>query len=185
MIAQHTEVRTERTFAVPAHRVYRAWLDPELAHPGAQELLATQTLARLAYTGPDGFPRVIPVGFHWDGEQLIVCTVPSSPKVRALAARPHVALTIDTDEGPASRALSIRGVASIDIVDGVPGEYLAAATKAMDAGQAARFEASVRTVYRQMARIAVRPGWARYYDFGAGRLPGFLHELVSGAAGGS
>ncbi len=145
--------------------------------PRARELLAAQPLARLAYTGPDGFPRVIPIGFHWASGQIIVCTVPSSPKVRALSARPHVALTIDTDDGPASRALFIRGVASIDVVDGVPGEYLAAATKAMDTEQARSFEAHVRAIYKQMARITIQPRWARYYDFGAGRVPEFLQKL--------
>ena len=51
----------------------------ELDHPGAQQLLAGQALARLAYTGPDGFPWVIPIGFHWNGERIIVCTAPISP----------------------------------------------------------------------------------------------------------
>jgi len=152
-----------------------AW---ELDHPDAQQLLTAQALARLAYTGPDGFPRVIPIGFHWNGGQIIICTVPISPKVRALSARPHVALTIDTDDGPASRALMVRGVATIDIVDGVPDEYLAAATKTMDGRQARQFESHVRMLYQQMARITIEPQWARYYDFGAGRVPGFLRKLA-------
>jgi hypothetical protein len=156
----------------------------ELGHPGAQQLLASQALARLAYTGQDGFPRVIPIGFHWNGARIIVCTVPISPKVGALSARPHVALTIDTDEGTASRALLVRGVATIEIVDGVPDEYLAAATKNMDGEQARQFEAQVRLLYRQMARITIEPRWARYYDFGAGRLPGFLRKLVEDHAAG-
>jgi hypothetical protein len=122
---------------------------------------------------------VIPIAFHWNGEQIIVCTAPTSPKVRALSARPQVALTIDTDAGTASRALMVRGVADIEIVDGVPDEYLAAAGKGMDAGQLRQFEANVRSLYRQMARIAVEPRWARYYDFGAGRVPEFLHKLAS------
>jgi hypothetical protein len=152
----------------------------ELSHPGAQELLATQKLARLAYTGPDGFPRVIPIGFHWTGQHIIVCTAPSSPKVPALSARPQVALTIDTDDGTASRALSVRGVAVIEVVDGVPEEYLAAAGKGMDGEQARQFETAVRSMYRQMARITIRPRWARYYDFGTGRIPGFLLKLAQG-----
>ena len=155
-------------------------LADELSHPGAQELLGTQRLARLAYTGPDGFPRVIPIGFHWTGQHIIVCTAPSSPKVRALSARPHVALTIDTDDGTASRALSVRGVAAIEIVDGVPDEYLAAAVKGMDGEQARQFEMAVRSMYKQMARITIRPQWARYYDFGTGRIPGFLLKLAEG-----
>ena len=155
-------------------------LADELSHPGAQELLGTQRLARLAYTGPDGFPRVIPIGFHWTGQHIIVCTAPSSPKVPALSARPHVALTIDTDDGTASRALSVRGVAAIEVVDGVPEEYLAAAAKGMDGEQARQFEAAVRSMYKQMARITIEPQWARYYDFGTGRIPGFLLKLAEG-----
>jgi hypothetical protein len=150
----------------------------ELDHPGARDLLATQSLVRLAYTGPDGFPRVIPIGFLWTGEHIIVCTVPSSPKVRALAARPHVALTFDTNQGTPGRSLSVRGVAAIEIVDGVPDEYLAAAAKTMDGEQARQFEAQVRSLYKQMARITIEPRWARYYDFGTGRIPGFLLKLV-------
>ena len=150
----------------------------ELDHPGARDLLATQTLTRLAYTGTDGFPRVIPIGFLWTGEHIIVCTAPSSPKARALAARPEVALTIDTNQGTPGRSLSVRGVAAIEIVDGVPDEYLAASAKKMDGEQARQFEAAVRSMYKQMARITIEPRWARYYDFGAGRVPGFLLKLV-------
>ena len=151
----------------------------DLTHPGALELLQHQPLARMAYAGTDGFPRVIPIGFWWNGERIIVCTAPTSPKVRALTARPHVALTIDSDDGPASRTLSVRGVAAMDIVDGVPGEYLAASTKTMSGEQARQFEANVRSVYKQMARITIEPGWARYYDFATGRIPGFLLQLVN------
>ncbi len=40
-------------------------LADELNHPGAQMLLGG-SMARLAYNGHDGFPRVIPVGFLLD-----------------------------------------------------------------------------------------------------------------------
>ena len=69
-------------------------------------------------------------------------------------------------------------MATIEIVDGVPDEYLAAATKTMDDQQARQFEANVRMLYQQMARISIEPRWARYYDFGAGRIPGFLRKLA-------
>lgn len=52
--------------------------------PLAQELLGSNIPVRLAYTGTDGFPRVVLLGFHWNGEEMIVCTVPNAPKVRAL-----------------------------------------------------------------------------------------------------
>jgi uncharacterized protein YndB with AHSA1/START domain len=150
----------------------------DLSHPAAVELLNHQPLARMAYAGPDGFPRVIPVGFLWKGGRIIVCTAPTSPKFRALSARPHVALTIDSDDG-ALKTLSVRGVATVDVVDGIPDEYLEASTKTMSGEQARQFEANVRQVYKQMARIAIEPAWARYYDFAAGRVPEFLLQLVN------
>jgi uncharacterized protein YndB with AHSA1/START domain len=153
----------------------------DLAHPGALELLRHQSLARLAYTGPDEFPRVIPIGFLWREGRIIICTAPTAPKVRALSARPHVALTIDTDGGLASRAVLVRGVASIEVVEGVPEEYLAAAGKTMPADQHQQFETAVRSMYKQMARITIEPRWARYYDFGTDRIPEFLRQLANGA----
>jgi hypothetical protein len=34
-------------------------------------------------------------------------------------------------------------------------------------------------VYKQMVRISIEPHSARFYDFGAGRLPAFLANLVN------
>lgn len=147
---------------------------PDLSHPDALELLRHQPLAHL---GTDGFPRVIPIGFYWTGEHVIMCTAPISPKVAALVARPQVALTIDTGMATA-RALLIRGVAATETVDGVPDEYLKAAAKGIDPAQLPGFEANVRSMYKQMSRIAVTPHWARFYDFGTGRVPGFLLKLA-------
>ncbi|MGH9230423.1 MAG: pyridoxamine 5'-phosphate oxidase family protein [Acidimicrobiales bacterium] len=151
----------------------------ELSSSGAQELLASTSAAHLAYVGPDGTPRVIPVGFFWTGDEFVLSTATSAPKVTALSARPDVALAIDTGNTPdQARALSIRGRANVEIVDGVVPEYLAAARKTMDPEAAAEFEQSVRGFYKQMARIAITPTWARYYDFGAGRMPRFLQDLA-------
>jgi Pyridoxamine 5'-phosphate oxidase len=154
-------------------------IQDELSRTGAQELLTSPRLARLAYLGKDGTPRVIPIGFFWTGDQVVICTATTAPKVAALSARPDVALTIDAGETPdQARALSIRGRASVEIVDGVPDEYLAGARKFLDADAAAEFEQNCRQMYDQMARIAITPHWVRYYDFGAGRLPRFLQDLA-------
>jgi hypothetical protein len=158
----------------------------ELGHPGAQALLRSGPPARLAYNGHDGFPRVIPIGFYWDGERIVVCTAPTSPKVRALASRPRVALTIDSGSTPATaKALLMRGIAAADTVDGVPDEYIAAAAKSLEASQLREFERQVRSLYKQMVRISIEPRWARFYDFGAGRVPAFLTKLGSDGAPGS
>jgi len=149
----------------------------DLRHPDAEQLLRSPDPARLAYDGRDGFPRVIPIGFLWNGSAIVICTAPTAPKVKALTERPTVALTID-NIGPPAKALLVRGIASIEIVDGVASEYIAAAAKSTSGDELAAFEASVRALYAQMARITIAPTWARYYDFGAGRLPTYLRRLV-------
>lgn len=148
-----------------------------LDKPLAQELLQSSIPARLAYTGRDGAPRAIPIGFHWDSARFIVCTLPHAPKVRALAADPRVALTIDTNTFP-PHALLVRGTAEVEVVDGVPPEYLEASRKALSAEQFPAFEAQVRGLYRQMARIAIEPTWAKLLDFET-TLPSAVEELLN------
>ena len=142
-----------------------------------EEILRTATLARLAYGGVDGTPRVIPIGFLWTGEAVVLATHPTAPKFAALRARPRVALTIDTPS-PA-RSLLLRGEAEIEVLDGPVPEYLEAAAKSMEGEELAAFEEACRETYDRMARISIVPDWARYFDFGAGRFPGFLRELIS------
>jgi nitroimidazol reductase NimA-like FMN-containing flavoprotein (pyridoxamine 5'-phosphate oxidase superfamily) len=157
----------------------RQEIDDELSANGARELLASTSAAHLAYIGKDGAPRVVPVGFYWTGDRFVISTATTSPKVTALSARPDVALAIDGGDTPGqARALSIRGQASVEIVDGVVPEYLAAARKTMQPEAAAEFEQNVRAMYDRMARIAIRPTWVRFWDFGAGRMPRFLQELA-------
>ena len=152
----------------------------ELGQPAARELLKSAPLVRLAYNGPDGFPRVIPIGFHWTGEHIVICTATTAPKVRALSARPQVAATIDVGSTPAdSKALLVRGVAALETVDGIPDEFLAGSRKSLDAEQVEAFERQVESMYAQMVRISIEPRWARFFDFGAGRIPSFLSKLAA------
>jgi hypothetical protein len=157
----------------------RQEIDDELATAGAQELLNSSSAAHLSYIAKDGTPRVMPVGFFWTGDEIVISTATTAPKVAALSACPDVAVVIDEGTTPdQARSLSVRGQASVTIVDGVVPEYLAAARRTMDAESAAQFEENVRGTYDQMARIAITPCWVRFYDFGAGRMPRFLQELA-------
>lgn len=156
----------------------------QLGDPGAQELLASPQPIRLAYAGTDGSPRVVPVGFLWKDERIYVCTATTAPKVAALRQRPRVAGVID--EGISSsdaKQLLIRGTAEVEIVDGVAPEYFEAAAKGGSGIVREEFEQRVREVFDQQARIAITPEWARFYDFGAGKLPPFLRKLAEGADG--
>jgi Pyridoxamine 5'-phosphate oxidase len=156
----------------------------QLGDPGARELLASPQPIRLAYAGSDGFPRVVPVGFLWKGGRIYVCTATSAPKVAALRERPHVAGVIDDGiSSTDAKQLLIRGTAEIEIVDGVAPEYIEAAAKGESGTALEEFEQSVREVFDQQARIAITPEWARFYDFGAGKLPPFLRKLAGGDDG--
>jgi hypothetical protein len=147
-----------------------------LNKPISRDLLSSNIPARLAYTGLDGAPRVIPIAFLWDGSHVIICTLPNSQKVPALEADPRVALTIDTNAFP-PQILLVRGTASLELVDGVPDEYLEASRKHVgDAGMEA-FEQNVRGLYEQMTRIAIEPTWAKLIDFET-TLPSAVEELV-------
>ena len=139
-------------------------LAAELDRPLAGQLLRASALTRLAYVALDGTPRVVPIGFLWKNRRLVICTLPGSAKVEAIRRNPAVALTIDVDGHP-PRALLLRGRATVEIVEGVPDEYLEASVKSESARGAEDFEAQVRQLYDSMARITIEPTWARLNDF--------------------
>jgi hypothetical protein len=138
--------------------------------------MAAPIPARLAYIALDGTPRAVPIGFHWDGERFVLATTPKAPKVAALRKHPKVALTIDTTDFP-PHVLLVRGVARIQVVDGVPPEYLAGARRQVGAEKWDEFETGVRDRYKQMARIDVEPEWAKLLDFET-RFPTPVEELL-------
>lgn len=150
-----------------------------LDDPVAQELLNSAIPARMAYTGLDGGPRVVPMGFWWNGTEIVLCTADVAPKVRALRADPRLAITIDT-EGQPPHVLLLRGTATIEIVDGVPEEYIRASGKLVDESGMAAFEAQVRAMYERMARIVLRPSWVKILDFET-RAPDFVLQLAAKA----
>ncbi len=52
----------------------------------------------------------------------------------------------------------------------------------MEPEQVPVFQEAVEKMYPQMVRISVTPTWARFFDFGAGRLPPFLQKPRRGGA---
>lgn len=146
--------------------------------PVAQRLLNSANPARLAYVARDGTPRVVPVGFHWNGTTIVIGTVPGSAKVAALKANPAVALTVDTSP-PAwpPNALLVRGTAAVSLVDGVFPEYVAGAKKVTPAEEFTEWEAGVRALYDRMGRIDITPTWVKIHDFET-RIPQAVEELA-------
>jgi hypothetical protein len=148
-----------------------------LNDPIAQELLQSHRIARLAYDGLDGYPRAIPIGYFWSGHDIVICTPSIAPKVAALRTNPRVALTIDTETQP-PHILLVRGTAAMEIVDGIPMEYLEASRKYIAPDAWEDFEVQMRGLYKQMARIVITPDWAKVLDFET-RLPVAVEELIA------
>src|SRR5215213_11004351 len=99
-----------------------------LNDPIAQALLQSTIPARLAYSWTDGTPRVVPIWFHWTGEEFVLGSPPGAPKLKALATNSAAALTIDENAWP-PKVLLVRGSASVQLLDDVSPEYAAAATR--------------------------------------------------------
>ena len=135
-----------------------------LNDPIAQELLRSTIPARLAYTWPDGTPRVVPIWFHWTGEEVVMVSPHDAPKVPALQANPHVALTIDSESWP-HKVLLLRGLAQVEIVEDLPLEYGAAARRYFGEEQGVTWTEQVAQMLPCSARIAVRPDWVGILDF--------------------
>jgi hypothetical protein len=151
-----------------------------LDHPVAQQLLQATIPARVAYIALDGTPRVVPMQFHWTGEDVVLGCWPDDPKTTALRAHPEVALTIDTAEPPYN-VLQIRGNATVDIVEGVSSEMASASIRYMgpEAGQA--FVDQAARLSKYSVRIAISPTWVDVLDFET-RLPGGMVRRLAEAS---
>ena len=151
-------------------------VDAVLAKPNSRELL-DRDIARLAYVAPDGTPRVVPIAFTWNGAEIVLCTSTNAPKLASLRQNPTVALTIDTEVHP-PKILLIRGRAELDVVDGIPEEYLQMnGSYEMTPEQRVEWEAEVRSLYDGMVRIVITPTWVKLIDF-VTTLPTAVEELV-------
>ena len=133
-----------------------------LNEPVASARLRSVNPARLAYTWTDGSPRVVPIWFHWTGEQFVLGSPPKAPKLKALAADPRVALTIDDNAWP-YKVLLVRGRADAELIEDVCPEYEMAATRYFGPEQGPAWVATLRG--KPMARIAITPEWAGILDF--------------------
>ncbi|UMP02053.1 pyridoxamine 5'-phosphate oxidase family protein [Amycolatopsis sp. EV170708-02-1] len=152
-------------------------IDEILNRPLSQELLA-RDLARLAYTAVDGTPRAIPIGIHWNGTEIVMCTSTNAPKLASLRRNPAVALTIDTESHP-PKILLLRGTVELDHVDGIPDEYMQwSGTYEMTPEQRAEWEENVKALYKSMVRIVMTPTWVKLIDFEE-TLPTAVEELIA------
>jgi Pyridoxamine 5'-phosphate oxidase len=152
----------------------------------ARRLLSSRIPARFAYIATDGTPRIVATWFQWTGELLTMPTFLVAPHVRhppsrlrALAANPQVAVTIDTETFP-PEVLTVRGRVEISEVDGVVPEYATAASRYLGDEAARDYLAHIDQPGTRMARIDLRPTWVGVVDFQS-RMPSALGGISSSA----
>jgi len=152
-----------------------------LDDPVAQQLLQSTLPARLAYNWSDGTPRLVPIGFHWNGQEIVLGGPPDAPKMKVLRDGDKVALTIDSDSMP-YKVLMVRGAIRIDTVDGVAPEYAAMSRRVMGEEQGKTWVNQIGAMIPRMSRIFIRPEWVGILDFET-RFPSAIEHAMERAAG--
>lgn len=150
-----------------------------LDDPVAQHLLQSSIPARFAYSWTDGTPRVIPIGFHWNGTEFVLGTPPDAPKLKALSNGAKAALTIDSDTLP-YKVLLIRGSVRIDTVDGIAPEYEAMTRRTLGEEASQDWLETMRPICPQMSRIFITPEWVGILDFET-RFPSAIERAMERA----
>ena len=83
--------------------------------PAARELLTGPNIGNLGFCGLDGFPKVLPVWFTLDGQEILVASPPNAYKCRALRADPRAVLTVSTPTAP-YHVVSATGHVTIEVL---------------------------------------------------------------------
>ena len=146
----------------------------------AQTLLASTHVAHLAYVWDDGTPRVVPIWFHWNGKTLVLGGPPDALKFHVIVNNSKVALTIDSETWP-YKVLSIRGTAAVSVVDGIYPEYALSAEHYFGEQGGKDWVNTVRSLFKQTARIEVTPEWVNILDFEQ-RFPSAIAKAMARAA---
>jgi hypothetical protein len=89
-----------------------------------------------------------------------------------------VAITIDSMTFP-YKVLSLRGTASVSIIDGVVPEYALAAERYFGEEGGKGWINQIKGMFTQMARIAVVPEWVGILDFEM-RYPSAIAKAMAG-----
>ena len=83
----------------------------------AEALLDRGLIGRLGFTAADGSPRVLPMWYVRDGDEVLMTTGPAAYKVRRLRADPRAAFEVSTLERP-YKIVTATGSVAIEPLEG-------------------------------------------------------------------
>lgn len=137
-----------------------------LSDPVAQELLHGPYPAHLSYVWKDGTARVVPIGFHWNGTEMIMTGTDDAPRNQVIDGQ-KVTVVIDSYTYP-FKVLTIRGTVRTERVLQPPGEYAMACEQLMGKEVAAAWLAGLGPLLPNIAafvKVILTPEWVRITDF--------------------
>ncbi|GHJ49303.1 hypothetical protein Cs7R123_66450 [Catellatospora sp. TT07R-123] len=149
--------------------------------PVAQTLLEAPVFMRLSYVGLDGHPRAVPVSYAWNGRAFVFASPTAAYKVRAIAAHPQVAFTVDT-MSPEPRAkviaqlgppvadytpliMLVRGTATMELRQGLPWEHVEASRRMVGEASMKEWEHHKREHTSDMTVVTIKPTHVTLCDF--------------------
>jgi hypothetical protein len=154
--------------------------------PVVQTLMELPIPMRLGYLGLDGHPRSVPIIHLWNGKAFVFATPSATYKVKAMAAHPEVAFTLDVGPGRmaaearakvsavlglpvldyAPLAITGRGTASIEIRPEVPQEHIDGSRRMVDDEEKLEALARMkREAGSEWAVISITPTHVTVCDF--------------------
>jgi len=102
--------------------------------------------------------------FHWTGEDILMGAPPNSPKMKALAQQPQVAIAIDSIDWP-YKWLNIRGTSSIKVFSEAFPEYQSMTRRYLGDAAGEQFLAELAETFDSWACITITPDEVRVLDF--------------------
>ena len=98
---------------------------PQRCRPATEAALRADPVVWLSSVQTDGRPHLVPVWFHWDGEQIVAFSKPHARKVENLRDQPQVMLAVGTP-GPSFEVELIEATAKLPdslAADLMPAEF--------------------------------------------------------------
>jgi PPOX class probable F420-dependent enzyme len=86
----------------------------------AIERLGSELIVWLTTVTPEGQPQSSPVWFLWEEDEIVLCSLATTPRVRNMRANPRVAVNLNSDAGGGD-IVTFEGEARIEGTELPPG----------------------------------------------------------------